>query len=265
MLLIPCPWCGERDEIEFRYGGEAGIAYPTDPAALDDERVGGVPLRPRQPEGRVRRALGAHARLPALVRPRPRHRDERDLGRAGCGCRAGGRPDRPVAAIGFEFDGRSIAGFEGDTLASALVRERRRSAASEHLPRPAARRLPAGEEEPNALVQVGGRWRAEPMLRATLVELEDGLGAGPLAGQGPPGSTGGTTRRYDSGHAHCDVLVVGGGRVGLAAAAAARAGRPRSSSAMLAPRRCGRRRAVAATCGCSPTDDRASASTTTAT
>ena len=23
MLLIPCPWCGERDETEFRYGGEA--------------------------------------------------------------------------------------------------------------------------------------------------------------------------------------------------------------------------------------------------
>jgi heterotetrameric sarcosine oxidase delta subunit len=36
MLLIPCPWCGPRDEIEFRYGGQADIPYPTDPAALDD-------------------------------------------------------------------------------------------------------------------------------------------------------------------------------------------------------------------------------------
>ena len=36
MLLIPCPWCGPRDEVEFRYGGQAGIAYPADPAALDD-------------------------------------------------------------------------------------------------------------------------------------------------------------------------------------------------------------------------------------
>jgi sarcosine oxidase subunit delta len=36
MLLIPCPWCGPRDEIEFRYGGEAHIARPTDPDALDD-------------------------------------------------------------------------------------------------------------------------------------------------------------------------------------------------------------------------------------
>ena len=36
MKLIPCPWCGERDETEFSYGGQAGIAYPADPAALDD-------------------------------------------------------------------------------------------------------------------------------------------------------------------------------------------------------------------------------------
>ena len=37
MLLIPCPWCGERDEIEFSYGGQAGVAYPSDPAALSDQ------------------------------------------------------------------------------------------------------------------------------------------------------------------------------------------------------------------------------------
>ncbi|PSK97817.1 sarcosine oxidase subunit delta [Murinocardiopsis flavida] len=36
MLLIPCPWCGPRDEAEFRYGGQAGIGYPADPAALSD-------------------------------------------------------------------------------------------------------------------------------------------------------------------------------------------------------------------------------------
>jgi len=37
MLLIPCPWCGERDEEEFAYGGEAHIARPTEPDALSDE------------------------------------------------------------------------------------------------------------------------------------------------------------------------------------------------------------------------------------
>ena len=36
MLLIPCPWCGPREETEFRYGGQAGIAYPADPEALSD-------------------------------------------------------------------------------------------------------------------------------------------------------------------------------------------------------------------------------------
>jgi sarcosine oxidase, subunit delta len=37
MLLINCPYCGERPELEFRYGGEAHIARPSDPAALSDE------------------------------------------------------------------------------------------------------------------------------------------------------------------------------------------------------------------------------------
>ncbi|PZG14399.1 sarcosine oxidase subunit delta [Nonomuraea aridisoli] len=30
MLLIECPHCGPRDETEFHYGGQAGIAYPAD-------------------------------------------------------------------------------------------------------------------------------------------------------------------------------------------------------------------------------------------
>jgi sarcosine oxidase subunit delta len=36
MLLIACPWCGPRPENEFRYGGEAHIARPANPDALDD-------------------------------------------------------------------------------------------------------------------------------------------------------------------------------------------------------------------------------------
>lgn len=28
MLRIPCPWCGERDEIEFRYKGDASPVRP---------------------------------------------------------------------------------------------------------------------------------------------------------------------------------------------------------------------------------------------
>jgi heterotetrameric sarcosine oxidase delta subunit len=28
MLLIACPYCGPRDEIEFRWGGDAHVARP---------------------------------------------------------------------------------------------------------------------------------------------------------------------------------------------------------------------------------------------
>jgi sarcosine oxidase subunit alpha len=37
VLLIRCPWCGPRDEIEFRYGGQAHVTYPADPETLSDE------------------------------------------------------------------------------------------------------------------------------------------------------------------------------------------------------------------------------------
>jgi sarcosine oxidase subunit delta len=36
MLLIDCPYCGLRPELEFSYGGQAHIARPRDPASLDD-------------------------------------------------------------------------------------------------------------------------------------------------------------------------------------------------------------------------------------
>lgn len=36
MLLIECPYCGQRPELEFSYGGEAHIARPADPDALSD-------------------------------------------------------------------------------------------------------------------------------------------------------------------------------------------------------------------------------------
>jgi len=32
MLLINCPYCGPRPELEFAHGGQAHIARPTDPA-----------------------------------------------------------------------------------------------------------------------------------------------------------------------------------------------------------------------------------------
>jgi heterotetrameric sarcosine oxidase delta subunit len=35
MLLVPCPWCGPREDAEFRGGGEAHIVRPG-PEATDD-------------------------------------------------------------------------------------------------------------------------------------------------------------------------------------------------------------------------------------
>lgn len=37
MLLIPCPWCGPRNETEFHYGGQAEVSYPADPQTVSDE------------------------------------------------------------------------------------------------------------------------------------------------------------------------------------------------------------------------------------
>ncbi len=37
MLLIPCPFCGARDETEFVYGGDAGVERPRNPETATDE------------------------------------------------------------------------------------------------------------------------------------------------------------------------------------------------------------------------------------
>jgi sarcosine oxidase subunit delta len=38
MLLIECPYCGVRPELEFVYGGQAHIARPGKPADCTDEQ-----------------------------------------------------------------------------------------------------------------------------------------------------------------------------------------------------------------------------------
>src|SRR3546814_11289632 len=40
MLLIKCPWCGERAEIEFSCGGEADIVRPVEGEKLSDREWG---------------------------------------------------------------------------------------------------------------------------------------------------------------------------------------------------------------------------------
>ncbi|WP_211370456.1 2Fe-2S iron-sulfur cluster-binding protein [Nonomuraea turkmeniaca] len=135
---------------------------------------------------------------------------------------SGGRIDR-TRTLRFRFDGRDYTGHPGDTLASALLANGvRQVATSVKLGRPRGI-FAAGSEEPSALVQIEEPF-PEPMLTATTVELYDGLVASGLPGQGRL-ATEPDPARYDATHAHCDVLVVGAGPAGLAAArAAARTG-----------------------------------------
>lgn len=183
---------------------------------------------------------------------------------------AGGRIDRRRACH-FTFDERSLSGFAGDTLASALLANGIHLVGRSfkyHRPRGI---VSAGADEPNALVGVGrDESHYSPNLRATQVELTDGLVAhsqnrypslrfdigaindvlSPFLPAGfyyktfmwpagfwrsvyEPGIrvAAGLGRapkaadadRYHQRYAHCDVLVVGAGPAGLAAALAAAA------------------------------------------
>ncbi len=124
----------------------------------------------------------------------------------------GGRIDR-TRPIHFTFNGVRYGGYEGDTLASALLaNDVAVVARSVTYGRPRGI-FTAGVEEPNALVHVGN----ETMLRATQVELVDGLEATGLNGRGGL-STEPDGNRYDKIYAHCEVLVIGGGRAGITAA-----------------------------------------------
>jgi sarcosine oxidase subunit alpha len=179
---------------------------------------------------------------------------------------AGGRIDR-TRPVPFTWDGRSLSGFAGDTLASALLANDVRVVGRSfkyHRPRGI---FSAGVEEPNAIVDLSWGERHDPNARATMVALESGMAARGLngtpnvahdlygvldlfhrfmpagfyyktfmrpkwgtweprvramAGLGMLRATP-DPRHYETRSAHCDVLVVGGGPAGLAAARAAAA------------------------------------------
>jgi sarcosine oxidase subunit alpha len=119
----------------------------------------------------------------------------------------------------FTFDGTEYQGYKGDTLASALLANGIiQTGTSIKLGRPRGI-FTAGVEEPNAVIQIEAPF-PEPMLPATTIELYDGLVATSLPGQGRL-ATEPDPARYDAVHAHCDLLVVGAGPAGLAAAATA--------------------------------------------
>lgn len=165
----------------------------------------------------------------------------------------------------FTFEGRNYTGFEGDTLASALMANGVRLVGRSfkyHRPRGI---IGAGVEESNALVQLGTGEHSIPNVRATEIPLFDGLVASAVncwpnvkfdigavnnlasrflsAGfyyktfmwpdwhlfEGFIRKAAGLGKmpnlpdpdRYETRFAHCDVLVIGGGAAGIAAALAA--------------------------------------------
>jgi len=77
----------------------------------------------------------------------------------------------------FQFNGKHYEGYEGDTLASALLRKNVKIVGRSfkyHRPRGI---FGSGSEEPNALVKLEGSNTHEPNRRATSIKLYDGLKA----------------------------------------------------------------------------------------
>ena len=88
----------------------------------------------------------------------------------------GGQIDRKTP-LNFSFNGKGFSGFEGDTLASALLANGVHLVGRSfkyHRPRGI---LSAGIEEPNALMTIGTGADADPNTRATVTELYEGLTA----------------------------------------------------------------------------------------
>ena len=88
----------------------------------------------------------------------------------------GGKVDRNKP-INFTFNGKSYTGYQGDTLASALIANDVHLVGRSFKYHRARGILTAGSEEPNAIVQLGIGARTEPNIRATEIELYEGLEA----------------------------------------------------------------------------------------
>ena len=86
----------------------------------------------------------------------------------------GGRIDRSQP-LRFRFDGRRYEGYAGDTLASALLANGVSIVGRSFKLRRPRGIVGSGAEEPNAIMQIGKGGHAQPNLRATQVELYDGL------------------------------------------------------------------------------------------
>lgn len=89
--------------------------------------------------------------------------------------KTGGRLIQRSHPCDFTFNGKRLRGYEGDTLASALLANDQMLVGRSfkyHRPRGI---VASGAEEPNALVNLGAGNRLEPNQRTTTTELFDGL------------------------------------------------------------------------------------------
>ena len=89
----------------------------------------------------------------------------------------GGRRIDRSKPVTFSFNGKSLKGFQGDTLASALLANDQMMMGRSfkyHRPRGV---VASGAEEPNALMNMGEGGKFEPNQRATTTEVFDGLAA----------------------------------------------------------------------------------------
>ena len=185
MLLIRCPWCGARDETEFRYGGQAHLAYPADPEALTDAEWADFLFMRDNPKGPVGRAVGARGGLPPVVQRGPRHGDapgDRDLP-AGRG--AAGMTGTAPATGGTWIDRSRPMPLHvrrpRRSRRSPATRSRARCSPRASAPGSSRRSqgrprgvFTAGVEEPNAFVEISAPW-FEPIRPATMVNIVDGL------------------------------------------------------------------------------------------
>ena len=164
MMLIDCPFCGPRAELEFTCGGESHIARPADQAAMSDAAWADYLFMRKNPKGlhyeRWNHARGCR-RWFNVARDTVTHRISQGLqdGRAAVSEQSAsqppGRPHRPQPAARLHLRRQALSkAIAGDTLASALLANGVHLVGRSfkyHRPRGI---MTAGAEEPNALIQL---------------------------------------------------------------------------------------------------------------
>jgi sarcosine oxidase, subunit alpha len=128
------------------------------------------------------------------------------------------------APIGFIFEGHDLTGFEGDTVASALLANGVAVVCSSPILGRPRGVFSAGAEEPCAFVQVARVGAGfDPVMPATMVKLLDHLAVAGVPGVGRLPADDAGAHDTDHRHLHVETLIVGGGVAGLREAIAASA------------------------------------------